>query len=159
MKTWHRLIVGFGGIVLALAVGLIWWLHAAHQPSDAAQHGIKTIDLNGTAIQAEVVSSSADLQEGLSDRASMPENQGMLFEMGYRDRFPFWMNRMHFPLDIIWIDGDKVVEIAPDLPAPALLGVPLTHVPQVDADRILEVNAGVAARAGLKVGDTIGGLY
>ncbi|HVM90420.1 MAG TPA: DUF192 domain-containing protein [Verrucomicrobiae bacterium] len=159
MKTWHRVVAGLGGIVLLSVIGLLWWLHAAHPPSDPASHDMKPLDLNGTIIQAEVVRSDADLQEGLSDRSFMAMDHGMLFEMGYRDRFAFWMNRMHFPLDIIWIDGNKVVEIAPDLPAPGLLTVPVTHSPTVDADRILEVNAGVAARANLKVGDVIGGLY
>lgn len=82
----------------------------------------------------------------------------MLFELGVRDIHAFWMNRMHFPLDIIWIDGDTVAEIAEHVPAPKFGEIPYTHVPKAEADRVLELNAGVVAELGLKVGDTIGGL-
>ncbi|MCC6563264.1 DUF192 domain-containing protein [Candidatus Uhrbacteria bacterium] len=109
-------------------------------------------------IQAEVVSSSADIKQGLSDRESMDQDKGMLFELGRRDLHSFWMNRMHFPLDIIWIDGDTVVEIAENLPPPKFGEIPYTYNPKVDADRVLEVNVGVVRESGLKVGDEIGGL-
>jgi len=158
MKTWHRVVAGLGGLILLLTIALLWWLRAAHQPSDPTLHEMRTLTINGHAIQAEVVTADADLQEGLSDRQRMARDSGMLFEMGYTGIHPFWMIRMHFPLDIIWIDGDRVVEIAPNLPAPGFLAVPVTHTPSAEADRVLEVNAGIAKELNLKVGDEVGGL-
>lgn len=118
----------------------------------------RRLEVAGVTIQVEVVSSQADVRQGLSDRPSMPRDRGMLFELGVRDIHAFWMNRMHFPLDIIWIDGDTVAEIAEHVPAPKFGEIPYTHVPKAEADRVLELNAGVVAELGLKVGDTIGGL-
>jgi uncharacterized membrane protein (UPF0127 family) len=159
MKSWHRIVVGLGATVLLATIVFLVWLRVAHQPSDQASHEWTTLSLNGTAIRTEIVRLEADLQEGLSDRSSMPANQGMLFEMGYVGIHPFWMVRMHFPLDMVWIEGNKVVEIAPHMPAPGLFAVPATHTPEAMADRVLELNAGMAAKTGLKVGDTVEGLY
>ncbi|MCR4256846.1 MAG: DUF192 domain-containing protein, partial [Candidatus Uhrbacteria bacterium] len=71
---------------------------------------------------------------------------------------PFWMNRMRFSLDIIWIDGKTVVEIAENVPSPRFGEIPYTHVPKAEADRVLELNAGMVQETGLGVGDWIGGL-
>ncbi|MCK9360933.1 DUF192 domain-containing protein [Patescibacteria group bacterium] len=127
-------------------------------PSAIHTRAVQELGVGSIKIQAEVVVLSADIKQGLSDRESMDRNKGMLFELGRRDLYPFWMNRMHFPLDIIWIDGDTVVEIAENLPPPKFGEIPYTHHPKVDADRVLEVNAGVVREANLKVGDEIGGL-
>lgn len=121
-------------------------------------HPVRDLRVGSRIIYAEVVSSSSDIKQGLSDRKSMAQDEGMLFELGRRDIHSFWMNRMHFNLDLIWIDGDTVVEIAENLPAPKFGEYPFTHTPAVDSERVLEVNAGVVKEAGLKVGDKIGGL-
>ncbi len=123
-----------------------------------ADRPLIALALNGTRIVAEIVSTPEEIRQGLSDRPSIPRDRGMLFELGFRDEHVFWMNRMHFPLDIIWIDGDRVVEIAEALPPPRTGAIPYSHVPKAYADRVLEVNAGVVKEAGLRVGDKIGGL-
>lgn len=82
----------------------------------------------------------------------------MLFEMEYEGIHSFWMKDTLIPLDIIWIRGDKVVEIVTLQPPKNTFEIPETHEPSATANRVLEINAGVAAAAGLKVGDTIGGI-
>jgi uncharacterized membrane protein (UPF0127 family) len=159
MKAWHRVIVGLGGLVLLLAIGFLGYFRMAHPPSDPATHQERALNMNGLAIQAEIVSSSADIQEGLSDRLYMAHDHAMLFDMYGKDTYVFWMQRMHFPLDIIYLDGGKVVDIATNLPAPGFFGVPAVYTPKAKADQVLEVNAGIAAQVGLRVGDTILGLY
>lgn len=142
-------------VVLALAttVAVVFLFQ-----SPTSDRPVQELSLNGRIIRAEVVSSPADIKQGLSDRTSMGRDEGMLFELGRRDIHTFWMNRMHFNLDLIWIDGDTVVEIAENLPAPKFGEYPFTYTPKADANRVLEVNAGVAKEAGLKVGDKVGGL-
>lgn len=158
MNNLRRFLVAFGGCVLVASLVFIVIVASRKSQVVSTQHPTRTLALNGRMITVEVVSSTADVQQGLSDRPSMTADRGMLFEMGVRGIYAFWMKDMHFPLDIIWIDGDRVVEIAADLPPPGPLGLPVTHTPGAEADRILEVNAGVAAEAGLKIGDEIGGL-
>lgn len=80
----------------------------------------------------------------------------MLFLMPSRDIHAFWMNRMRFPLDMVWIDNGLVVEIATQMPPPVVTGgVPKTYFPKVPADMVLELNAGGVEFYGIKVGDKL----
>ena len=46
--------------------------------------------------------------QGLSERQSLAEDKGMLFLFEKPDHYAFWMKGMEFPLDIIFINGDKI---------------------------------------------------
>lgn len=118
----------------------------------------QVILIYGRRFTVEVADTRAATRQGLSDRESMERDRGMLFELDYRDIHPFWMNRMHFPLDIIWIDGYTVVEIVENLPAPSFGQIPVTYRPSIEADKVLELNAGIVEETGLKLGDTIDGI-
>lgn len=145
-------------IGLAALSAVTWYANtrAATSPSLPGQHALITKTLNGKTLQMEVVSTEADVQEGLSDRPSMPMDQGMLFMFAKAERYSFWMPRMHFPLDIIWIQDGRVVDIAKNMPAPSRFDLaPATYTPTAAADRVLEVNAGQAEAYGLTIGATV----
>ncbi|KAA0205670.1 DUF192 domain-containing protein [Candidatus Uhrbacteria bacterium] len=161
LKHRYPLLAAAGAVLIvfaAVAFRGVYFRAAPPAPSDVPPRPEIVLDLNGTPVTAEVVSSPEDIRQGLSDRPLMPRDRGMLFELRFRDAHVFWMNRMRFPLDIIWIDGDVVVEIAENLPTPKIGNIPYTHVPKAYADRVLEVNAGVVRETELEVGDRIGGL-
>lgn len=115
----------------------------------------KTIEVNGVPLTLELARTEAEHEEGLSDRASLGTNQGMLFLFARVGLYPFWMPRMHFPLDMVWIRGKRVVEIHEGVPAPKPGETPVTITPTETADRVLEINAGMAERYGLKIGSEI----
>ncbi|MEK7473935.1 MAG: DUF192 domain-containing protein [Patescibacteria group bacterium] len=127
-------------------------------PDSIARGHNRVLTLNGARIIAKIVSTPEDIRQGLSDRESLGRTRGMLFELGYRDIHPFWMNRMRFSLDIIWIDGKTVVEIAENVPSPKFGEIPYTHVPKAEGDRVLELNAGMSRELLLRVGERIEGL-
>ena len=58
---------------------------------------------------AEVAASDASRTQGLSDRTSLPVDHAMLFAYAQPNQMTFWMVKMQFPLDIVWLDSDKVV--------------------------------------------------
>ena len=47
--------------------------------------------------------------QGLSDRPSLPEQTGMLFIFDSGRTSQFWMYRMQFPLDFVWIGENCTV--------------------------------------------------
>ncbi len=108
-------------------------------------------------ISIEIAETQDQQSQGLSGRESIEENQGMLFIFPLPDFPVFWMKDMNFPIDIVWIKGDAVIEITKNVqPQP---GVPneklITYSPRKPADKVLELKAGWADRNGLKVGEKV----
>lgn len=101
-------------------------------------------------IQAFLATSSIDQEKGLGNRNSLPYDQGMLFEFANPGRYGFWMKNMRFPLDIVWVDKNKVVAgVMSDIPVNSY---PNIFFPPRDIFYVLELNAGGAERFGLATG-------
>ena len=99
----------------------------------------------------EVADTDAERRRGLMARESMPADHGMIFVFPEEEEQSFWMKNTLIPLDIIYLDEwGKVVSIKPMKPRD-LNGVE-SDEPAMYA---VEVNRGAAARAGVKVGDTL----
>ncbi len=95
------------------------------------------------------------MARGLSGRASLATDGGMLFVFPDVAPRAFWMNEMLIPIDIIWLNGGRVAEVWANAPPPAPGEAPAQRRGP-DADMVLELPAGAAAAAGLGVGDTVG---
>jgi uncharacterized membrane protein (UPF0127 family) len=89
---------------------------------------------------------------------------GMLFEFARKQQRTIWMMGMRFAIDIVWIDGDKVVDMHKSVKPPkrwisSLLFpwfLPRYRSSQA-VDRILEIESGWCDRNGIEVGDTVKG--
>lgn len=116
----------------------------------------RTVDVRvGRAeVHAEIAADDTARRRGLSGRASLAENRGMLFVYPDRLERTYWMKGMRFPIDIVWIDRGRVAGVEPDLPVPVGGDLPL-YPSRVPADHVLEVRAGWAARHGVERGDRV----
>src|SRR5690606_35019275 len=95
---------------------------------------------------------------GLSGKEKLEENNGMLFVFDKKDYHSFWMKNMKFPIDIIFLDNNTVVDIYKNVPPPKpgenMAKLPV-YRPSKAVNYVLEVPAGTADKAKIKVGDTI----
>lgn len=108
---------------------------------------------HGQCLSVELARTPQERARGLQDRTSMDIDRGMLFIFEESGLYGFWMKRTLIPLDIIWLDdGKHIVTIIADIP-PCVTEECPTYQPQKESRYVLEVNAGVAAKRGLKVGD------
>ena len=137
-------------IIIISAVILALWLVSIRVYSF---HGnkIEKITINNKTFYAEVVSSPDKMQKGLGERKSLCQSCAMIFEFPQTGRYPFWMKDMHFPLDIIWISGGKVVYLEKNV-SENFSGV---ITPPNDANQVLEINAGNIEKLGIKIGDKV----
>jgi uncharacterized membrane protein (UPF0127 family) len=88
---------------------------------------------------------------GLGRRDSLDWDHGMLFSYDQPGFHRFWMKDMRFDIDIVWIRGDRVVDISHRVPhVPGGNGP--TVRPRELADRVLEVPAGYAQAHGWHAG-------
>ena len=118
----------------------------------AAEHGSVIID--DVKVKVEIADEASEMARGLSNRKSLDKNHGMIFVFVEPGQPAFWMKDMEFPIDIIWIKNDVVVDIAPNLPVVAAEFLS-TYSPREPANYVLEVNAGFAKENGIKVGDKV----
>lgn len=109
---------------------------------------------DGFVVLAEVVTTQEAQAKGLSGRASMLEDQGMLFVFERADRYPFWMKDMLIPIDIVWLSGDQVVDVTANVPVPTGEALP-TYAPQTPSDHVLELSAGAAERHSIRINSTL----
>jgi uncharacterized membrane protein (UPF0127 family) len=105
-------------------------------------------------VRAEVAEGADARERGLSGRATLAEDRGMLFVYSDRAVRTYWMKGMHFPIDILWIDRGRVTGVEPNVPVPVGDNAPL-YPSRVPADRVLEVRAGWTARHGVERGDRV----
>lgn len=98
----------------------------------------------------EIAKTDYEIQTGLMYRDSMKENQGMLFVFNDVRERNFYMKNTRIPLDLIFIDHNKrVVSFQENAKPMDESGLPSNAVAQF----VLEVNAGLAQKLLLEVGD------
>ncbi len=121
-----------------------------------SDHDFADFTLGNQTYRLEIVSGVAATAQGLSDRSQIGSD-GMLFVMPTASYYSFWMPRMNFDLDILWLRDNQLVEIMSHVPREAT-GTPAALLPLYTnshkANLVLEIAAGRAERDGLKVGDT-----
>lgn len=113
---------------------------------------IRRVYFKNTFVKAEVVDTAEKIEQGLAGRKELSEERGMLFAMPKDDFQRFWMKRMQFAIDIIWIEGDRIIgcekNISPQderiFTSPSAAGL------------VLEVPEGFCDRYGVEVNDQVG---
>lgn len=100
-------------------------------------------------ILAEIAEDNA---RGLTGRVHLPDNKGMIFDMGYPSDHSFWMRGVWIPLDMIFIDASRTI-----------VGIVENARPNDDAPRkvgrmsrfVLEINGGWSKRHGVRTGQRV----
>lgn len=105
-----------------------------------------------TKLDIEIADTDYDIQSGLMYRNSMQDNQAMLFVFPtMRERF-FYMKNTRIPLDIIYLDNKNTIVSFQENAQPLNEASLPSKVP---AQYVLEVNAGLAEKWLLEIGDRI----
>jgi uncharacterized membrane protein (UPF0127 family) len=155
MKT-HTMIIIIIVAILLIVIGVffLWHIVLSQNANPPLKQG--KVSIGNTTFMVELATTTLEKTRGLSYRASLAEGTGMLFTFnpGIQN---FWMKDMNFPIDIIWIAGGKVAGFVQDAePQPGAQLWALTIYSSPDGvDKVLEVNAGVVAKDGIKVGDGV----
>ncbi len=130
----------------------------AGMPASPAEVAGPQVVLPSVIVNVEVARTEAEREKGLGGHAPLGERDGMLFIFDQAAPYSFWMKGMTFPLDMLWIEGGKVVYVAADVPAfppdTPDSALPI-YTPSASAKYVLEVNAGFAAKYGIGVGTTV----
>src|SRR4051812_21812815 len=96
-------------VVLIIAVILLAVVKAGGKLPSFSFFQKSEASVNDKKISLILAKSEKEKVKGLSGRKSIKDNEGMLFVFDKKDKYPFWMKGMQFPIDIIYIDDNRVV--------------------------------------------------
>ncbi len=132
-------------LFIVVAITLIGYLTTLNYKSK--------VIVNGKTFVVDVSDTAYTKMKGLSGRAPLKENEGMIFIFDKPEKEGFWMKDMNFPIDIIWIDENLTVNHLEKSVSPSTY--PNIFYPPTPSKYVLEVLAGQAEEMGLKVGDKV----
>lgn len=106
-------------------------------------------------IAIEIADDDAARQQGLMNRASVPDGTGMLFVFPDSQERTFWMKNVLIPLDMLFIDASgSIVSIAQNVRA-----CEADPCPVISSERparyVLELAGGATSRLGLERGGIV----
>lgn len=147
-----KLFVLLVGILLVL---VLYYFSNKQQNLNTHSSPMPTITLNNHIYQVEIADTDEKRAQGLSNRSILEADRGLLFLFPAKDRYAFWMKDMHFPLDILWIDDDTIIDISENVPIPLTATYLPRYQPKAPVNRVLEINAGEAKKYGILPGQKV----
>lgn len=132
---------------LVIALGLIILSFGSYLASKKNKTAI--VSIGGHKFSSEIAQSSNEREKGLGNKKSLCADCAMLFIFPQKGEYSFWMKDMKFNLDIIWLYEEKVAYIAKNVSYKD----PYSINPGVEADKVLEINAGLSDKYGISIGD------
>jgi hypothetical protein len=103
-------------------------------------------------LDIEIADNDYETQTGLMYRDAMTEHQGMLFVFPEEAMHSFYMKNTKIPLDILFIGSNqKIASITANAEPYNESGISS----RLPVKYVLEINAGLVARWGLQLGDSI----
>lgn len=122
---------------------------------------LKIVDSEGNtkaSLNIEIADTSATRSKGLGYRQSLATDSGMLFIHENTQRYTYWMKGMSFPIDIMWILNDEIVDSISNIPAPVAGQTDDTlerYASVTNVNKVLETNAGFIDTFDIRPGDKI----
>ncbi len=144
-------------ILILIAVVVFLAIAAYYLKPFFVNSGNKTLTIGGQTFEAGIADNALTRAQGLSGRPSLGETEGLFFIFPFVSSTGFWMKDMNFPIDIVWINGGKVIGFSENLqpePGKSLFSLPI-YYPPGSVNQVLEINAGAVKKYNLQVGDAV----
>ena len=142
-----KILIGLVILLIILAIGFWAW--------KSSQRNTPVATINGETFSLYVAESVKDKQIGLSKYDELEDKRGMIFAFDKPDYYSFWMKSMKFPIDIIFINKDKIVTIHKNVSPPEENQELNVYISDEPADKVIEIKAGASDKYSFKEGDTV----
>ena len=73
------------------------------------------VKINNQQFVVEIADNDEERSQGLSGQEKLVYDHGLLFIFPEASEYGFWMKQMNFEIDIIWINGNTIVDIKENL--------------------------------------------
>lgn len=149
-------LIATGLVIVLWAIGIIRLPKAA--PTGEPQPPLRTVQLriNDTVLTVEVAETREQQEKGLAFRPSLGANEGMLFWYNSPRPRRLWVYGVNFPVDMVFIRGNRVVDYQENIPPPAeTYQDPAVVTSLEDADSVLHLPAGRAQELDIRIGTEV----
>lgn len=131
-------------------------LDAHETATQNSQDSLRTITVAGNTVRVGIADTPAARQQGLSGRAGIAPDEGLLFVFETEGRWSFWMKDMRFSIDIVWIDRDgKVVFIKENAIPDSYPDSFMPNMTERPALYVLELPSGYCASHNIHIGSMV----
>ena len=132
------------------------WFSDEKKSEVKSEANLKAMWLGNNKIMVEIADDIETQTLGLGYRTHMDYDKGMLFRYKQAGYPIFWMKETLIPLDMVWINDNKIVDITHDIPVDSNPSDPKgRYGPKNPAIWVLETNAGWAKANGIEIGDQV----
>lgn len=142
------------GLILVL-MAMSWGCGDGSATLDSIQLREVTLPA-GQKVFAEVMMRQDDMARGMMHRPQLPADRALLFIFAKPGKYTFWMLNVQVPLDIVWMDRNRVIteivrnaEPCPEKPC-------RSYGTSEQSQFVLEFAGGAADKYGLAPGQAIG---
>ena len=137
-------------VFTALLLGL-----AAPNTESADAVKLEPVTVGSAVFQVEMARTAQERERGLMFRTELPKDRGMLFVQSPGPAM-FWMKNTYIPLDLLYFDADgRLLQIEANVPPCTTPSCPIYPSETATVRYVLEINAGEAARRGIRVEDRL----
>lgn len=140
--------------IAVLILGILILFTVIFWANSESKSKIPTAEVKGRVFSLYLATSPTEQEVGLAKFDRIEDNQAMLFVFKTPAYYSFWMKNMKFPIDIIFIKGNTIIDIFENVPVVKSGELPV-YTPKGKADKVLEMNSGLTKKYGIKVGDKV----
>ncbi|HJN36480.1 MAG: DUF192 domain-containing protein [Prochlorococcus sp.] len=137
-------------VQVGLSCFVLWPVRAGSPPQHLPLEA-RCCLASGDCLQLEVADEPEEQRLGMMQRQALPKGRGMWFPFKSARRLRFWMHKTLAPLDMLFVNQGRVIAI--EAAVPVCSNLPCrSYGPAQDAEAVLELGSGEAARLGIRVG-------
>lgn len=142
-------------VLIFILAGIITAIIYVSRPNASIFKETQTAKIENKTFNLAIVTTEKEKQIGLSTQKSINNNQAMLFLFDTPSYYSFWMKDMKFPIDILFINKDKIVDIYTNLKPFKENETPIIVTPKESSDKVLEIKAGLSEKYNFKKGSKV----
>lgn len=143
-----------GFLHLPRVKGLVFFCFLCFVSSGCYAGDTPRICFKDSCYQVDVMDTLETRERGLMFREGLPPGRGMFFVFDRSGEYAFWMKNMTFPIDILWLNEDRVIVHIEENVPPCTQDPCAVYVPHARARYVLEIPAGDSRRQGISMGET-----
>lgn len=117
-----------------------------------------TAKINNKTYKLILAKTDSERIKGLSGRSSLVKDTGMLFIFDKKGLYAFWMKDMKIPIDMLFINDNKIITVIENASTPTSGQDPSTlpiYKPTGEVNYVLEINANESSKNKFKEGDNV----